>query len=240
MDKEANAFLRIEKLTKGKVEGHEQWDEIPLGTDAVLLARPSKEPDAIPPDIKIIGDDYISRPPNHAEIYYSFSDGCFMLRDTGSLNGTFLNGELLEKDRPYPLKDNDLIGLAKISGETRVIFRFRVSEGTLPPWVAEEAAKPLPKEGLYISLAARRVSVAGKEIPLTKKEFKVMEVLYNNRGNACSIDDISWEIWGKEGASDELVAKYISRLREKIEPDPSKPRYIITVPGRHGCYRLDL
>jgi len=238
MNGKINASLRVEKLAKGKVEGYEQWDEIPLGTDVVLIGRAGKKPDAIPPDIKILGDDYISR--NQAEIYYGFSDGCFMLRDNSSLNGTFLNGEMLEKNKPYPLKDHDLIGFSKISGEMRVIFRFRASDATLPPWVEEKPVGPPEKQGLAIHLAARRVFVAGKEIPLTRKEFKVIEVLYNNRGNACSLDDISWEVWGKQGASDELIAKYISRLREKIEPEPSKPRYVITVPGRHGCYRLDL
>ncbi len=238
MNEKTNAFLRIEKLAKGKVEGYEQWDEIPLSTDAMLIGRPGKKSDAIPPDIKIMGDDYISR--NQAEIYYSFGDGCFMLRDDGSLNGTFLNDEILEKNKPYPLRDHDLIGFGKIQGETRVVFRFSASDATLPPWVEEKPAKPPGKQGLSINIAARRVLVTGKEIPLTRKEFKVIEVLYNNRGNACSIDDISWEVWGKEGASDELIAKYISRLREKIELEPSKPRYIVTVPGRHGCYRLDL
>ena len=234
----ANAVLRIEKLSKGKVKGYDEWDEIPLSTDAALIGRPSKKPDAIPPDIMIVGNDYISR--SQAEIFYSFSDGCFMVRDNGSLNGTFLNGELLEKDKHYPLKDRDLIGLAKVSGEIKVLFRFRTSEATSPPWVDEEPGKPPTKEGLFLNLRARRLFVNGKEIPLTRKEFKVLEVLYNNRGNACSIDDISWEVWGKEGASDELIAKYISRLREKIESEPSKPRYIVTVSGRQGCYRLDL
>jgi len=238
MKEKISAFLRVEKLEKGKIEGYEQWDEIPLSTDAVLIGRPSKKPDAIPPDINILGDDYISR--NQAEIYYSFSDGCFILRDNGSLNGTFLNGKMIETNKPYPIKDHDLIGFSKISGEMRLILRFRASYSTLPPWVEEKPVGPPGKEGLFLNLAARRVYAAGKEIPLTGKEFKVIEVLHNNKGNACSIDDISWEVWGKEGASDELIAKYISRLREKIEPEPSKPRYIVTVPGRHGCYRLDL
>jgi len=238
MNEKTIAFLRVEKLVKGKIEGYEQWDEIPLGTDAVLIGRPSKKPDAIPPDIMILGDDYISR--NQAEIYYSFSDGYFMLRDNGSLNGTFLNSEMLEKNKPYPLKDHDLIGFCKISGEVRLVLRFRTSDSTLPPWVEEMHDGPPEKQGFFINIAARRVFISGKEVPLTRKEFKVIEVLYNNKGNACSIDDISWEVWGKEGASDELIAKYISRLREKIEPEPPKPRYIVTVPGRHGCYRLDL
>jgi len=237
MNQGTNAFLRIEKLAKGKIEGFNEWDEIPLVTDVMLIGRLSKTPDAIEPDIKVIGDDYISR--NHAEIFYSFSDCCFTLRDTGSMNGSFLNGELLEKDRPYPLKDQSLIGLARISGEMRVIFRFRTSWSTLPSWAQEDPAKTLSNKGLAINFAARRVYVTGKEIPLTGKEYKILEVLYNNRGNACSIDDLAFEVWGEKAASGELIAKHISRLREKIELDPSNPCYILTVPGRHGCYRLE-
>ena len=57
MVKETGAFLRIENLVKGKVEGYDMWSEIPLDVNAVLIGRPSRDPDAIPPDIKIIGDD---------------------------------------------------------------------------------------------------------------------------------------------------------------------------------------
>ena len=57
MAEQTKAFIRIEKLVKGKVEGYEQWQEVTLGTDAVLIARPSGESDAIAPDIKIVGDD---------------------------------------------------------------------------------------------------------------------------------------------------------------------------------------
>lgn len=237
MDGETKAFLRIEKLTKGKVEGYNEWDEILLSTDAMLIGRPSKKPDAIQPDIEIIGDDYISRGENQTEIHYSLSDGCYMIRDNGSTNGTFINGELLEKDKFYHLKDNDLIGLAQVEGKIRVVFRFRESEKTLGPWDVERWGK-LPQEtGLAINLKARRVFVNGKEVSLTKKEFQVMEVLYDNRGKVCTKEDIAFWVWGREGASDELIAKHISRLRKQIEPDSSKPRYIVTV---HDSYRLDL
>jgi pSer/pThr/pTyr-binding forkhead associated (FHA) protein len=239
MEQNIQAFLQIEQLIKGKIEGYELRGEIPLSTDAVLIARPSRQPGQVQPDIKIVGDDSITRTHNdtrsHAEIYYSFSDGCFMLRDNGSTNGTFLNGEQLEIDKPYPLKDYDQIGLARITGEMRVIFRFRTSEATVGPWADDDFVKP--KEGLSLNIKARRVYISTKEIPITKTEFEVIQFLYENKGNACSKDDIAWAVWGKEGASDETIAQYISRLRKKIELDPAKPRYIVTV---HDRYRLDL
>jgi hypothetical protein len=237
MTEQAKAFLKIEKLVKGKVERCEQWQEVPLGTDALLIARPSSEPDAIDPDIKIVGDDYISRKP--IEIHYSFSDKCYMLCDHGTSNGTFLNGELIESDgRLYRLKDYDLIGLAKVRGEMRVLLRFRTSHKTQPGWVDEEPYRPLVSKGLSVNLGARRVFVDGKEVPLTRTEWKVFQVLFINRGKSSTMDDIIWEVWGSEGALPELVAKYIQRLRDKIEPDRSRPRYIKTNPA--GGYILEI
>jgi hypothetical protein len=239
MVEEIKAYLTIEKLTKGKIEGYELWDEIPLSTTAVILGRPSKDIDIITPDIKIIGDDYITRG-EHVEIFYNFKDVCFMVRDLHSRNDTFLNGQILEKNNPYPLKSRDSIGLAKVGGETRVEFRFKLSDEdrTLPAWI-DDGGKPPPVKGLHVNLATKKVYVDGREVSLTKTELKLLEVLYENKGKPCNIDEISWEIWGKDSGYNELVSKHVQRLREKIEPEQSKPRYIVTVPGRHGCYRLD-
>jgi len=239
MAEKAKAFLRIEKLATGKIEGHEMWQEIPLEDAAVIIGRPSRSPDAISPDIKVIGDDYVTRV-EHAEIFFSSNEHCFMIRDTKSRNGTFLNEEILEKNKPYSLKDRDIIGLAKINGDMRVQLRFRLNDETPPPWVNDEPQKIPPQKGLHLNLATKKVFVDGHEVSLTKTELKLLGVLFENKGNACSIDDIAWEVWGKAGASDELIAQHIRRLRSRIEAEPSKPRYIITVPGKIGCYRLDI
>jgi hypothetical protein len=238
MNRETKAFLIVEKLTKGKIEGCELWAEIPLSTGTVVLGRPGKSQDVVIPDIKIIGDDYITRG-QHVEIFFSSDKDCYMIRDNHSRNDTFLNGQILEKGSAYPLKSRDLIGLAKIGGETRVDFRFKLydEDRTLPAWADEQGNRP-SKKGLYINPATKLVSVDGREITLTKTELKLLELLYENKGKACNIDDIAWEIWGKQGAANELVSQHIHRLREKIEPDPASPRYIVTVPGKHGCYRL--
>ena len=238
MNSDSIAFLRIESIAQGKVEGYSMEDAIPLGIEAVNIGRSSKDPNTPSTDIKIAGDDYISR--NQAKICYSVEDNCFMLSDTGSKNGTFLNGELIEQNKPYKLTDYDMISFAKVGGQTRISLRFRRTEQTLPSWLVKDVRKSMEKGGLYIHISSRRVLVDNCEVVLTGKEFKVLEYLYNNRGNACTTDDISWEIWGKEGANDELVAKYISLLRRKLEKDPSNPSYIITVPGRQGCYRLEI
>jgi len=232
---ETKAFLRIEKLARGKIEGYEMWRNIPLSSETVLIGRPSMNPEDVVPDIKIVGDDYVTRS-EHAEIYYSFADNCFILRDNHSTHGTFLNEEIIEKDRPYRLKDRDIIGLAKIGNEIRVEFRFRLTDET-PPVLLDRAR--VPQTGLHINMASKSVYMNGQPVKLTKTELKLLVLLYENKGNACSIDKIAYEIWGTEAATEDLVAHYIRLLRKKIENDPSKPVLIVSIPGRHGCYRLE-
>lgn len=222
-----DAFLQIEK---GRVEGYEEQGRIPLSADALLIGRPSEKN---APDIKV-RDDYVSR--NHAEVTYN--GGCFMLRDIDSANGTEINDERIEKDKFYPLKDGDLIGLAIVSGEPRVTLRFRQSEATLlslthPP--NGRAAK-----GLIVDVEARRVFVDDMEIPLRRREFDLLAFLYRNKGKACSEDEIAEKVWADVGGivSPQTIDQDIHRIRRGVEPDPSRPRYITTLP-RYG-YRLEL
>ncbi len=203
------------------------WQEIPLRADTRIIARPSVGPSATKLHIRIVGGDYISRTP--IEISYSHVDGCYMIRDYGTTNGTFRNGELIENDgRSYRLKDYDLIGLAKVRGQMRVVFRFGLSYQTQLAWVSEDPWKPSAVKGLSVNTAAKKVFMDAKEIILNRTKLKVFEVLYAQRSKVCTIDDIAWDMWGMEGASSELVAKYIQRLRDRIESDRAKPRYIVT------------
>ncbi len=233
------AFLRIEKVASGKVIGYEMWQEIPLDTNTIPIGRATSSTRAPSSGINIIGDDYVTRK-EHAVITYNNEKGSFMVTDRKSKNGTFLNEHILEKDKDYTLKDRDIIGLAKIDGEIRVKLRFRLNDETPPPWADDESRSRSSQKGLYINLASKKVFVNGHEVNLTRTELNLLQVLYDNKGDACSVDDIAWQVWGKSGASDELVAQHIRRLRVKIEEDPSNPRYIITIPGKHGCYRLDM
>lgn len=119
------AYLTIEKLALARLEGFELWQEIPLTTLSVwIAARPGKFLSDFVRIIKITGDDFVSGDP--VRIYFSPTERCYMLSGSGTTNATFLNGERIENDnRPYPLKDKDLIGLAKVDGEIRVLLRFR-------------------------------------------------------------------------------------------------------------------
>lgn len=122
--------------------------------------------------------------------------------------------------------------------EVRKNLKFKVSDGTMPPWMADEAAKSVPGKGWCLIHDARKAYLNGQVIALSKKQFAVLEVLYSNKGKPCEIDTIAWEVWGKEVAGDELVSQYISILRKKVEPDRHNHLYIITVAGHQSCYML--
>lgn len=75
----------------------------------------------------------------------------------------------------------------------------------------------------------RRVYIAGKEINLTSKEFEVLELLMSNPGKVYSRETLLKSIWGVNYTGDvRTVDVHVRRLREKIEGNPSEPRYVAT------------
>jgi DNA-binding winged helix-turn-helix (wHTH) protein len=228
-------FLRLEK---GRVEGCEISQEIPLGSDITIIGRPpiKAETDSDIPDIKV-KDDYISR--NHMRIYYSHDKDCFIAeeRDTGTQNGTFIDGQRIEPQKSYSLKDGCLLSMAKIGDDWRVVFRFREMETTLA--IAEDTPE-YTLEGLTVDIPARLVKLNNTQIHFRKKEFDLLAFLYVNKGKACSRDEIAQQVWKDEGGivSDETIDTNIHRIREKLETDLSNHQYIKTLP-RYG-FRLDL
>lgn len=85
---------------------------------------------------------------------------------------------------------------------------------------------------LEIDMQKRKVSLAGKTIDLTVKEFDLLKLFVNNPGRAYSRENLLNLIWGYsfEGY-DHTVNSHINRLRMKIENDPANPRFIKTVWG---------
>ena len=78
-------------------------------------------------------------------------------------------------------------------------------------------------------LKNRRLFIMGEEVNLTQREYEILELLVTNPGKVYSRADLLVEIWGETGAGDERsVDVYIRRIREKIEENPSAPRYLQT------------
>ena len=98
--------------------------------------------------------------------------------------------------------------------------------------VIEEISNIVTIEDLEINLDTHEIFIDGKEVKLTPTEFDILVLLAKNRGKVFSISNIYESVWNQEFMeSDNTVMVHIRKIREKIESDPRKPRFIKTVWG---------
>ena len=97
---------------------------------------------------------------------------------------------------------------------------------------ASNAPKTIVNGDLRLDCDSRRVYIAGKEVNLTAKEFDVLELLALNPNKVYSRENLLKLVWGSDYPGDvRTVDVHIRRLREKIESNPSEPRYVHTTWG---------
>jgi two-component system KDP operon response regulator KdpE len=90
---------------------------------------------------------------------------------------------------------------------------------------------------LAVDLEKRLVTVEGKEVNLTPHQFDILRVLARDQGKLITHRALLREVWGPGyGSESNLLHVHVSQLRRRIEPDPARPRYLITAPG--AGYRL--
>lgn len=92
------------------------------------------------------------------------------------------------------------------------------------------------REGIWLDVDAGDVWVDGWKVEtLTELEYRLLQTMYGRLEKLCDKYLIVESVWGQEyidTVDDARIEKLISRLRNKIEPDPSSPRYLLTVRGR--------
>jgi two-component system KDP operon response regulator KdpE len=85
---------------------------------------------------------------------------------------------------------------------------------------------------LAVDLEKRLVTVQGRAVQLTPHEFGLLRLLAQNEGKLLTHPTILREVWGPAyGDESHYLHVYVSQLRRKIEPDPARPRYVLTEPG---------
>jgi DNA-binding response OmpR family regulator len=86
---------------------------------------------------------------------------------------------------------------------------------------------------LHLDLDRREVQVkAGDAITLTALECRLLEYMLIYAGRILSIHELIDHVWGPGGGDRDMLRQLVRRLRVKIEPDPSQPRLIETIPGK--------
>jgi two-component system KDP operon response regulator KdpE len=122
--------------------------------------------------------------------------------------------------------------LTKPFGVGELLARVRVALRRLAA-ANPETGEPVFEVGpLRIDLSRREVTVAGGPVHLTPNEYKLFSVLVKNAGRVLTHRQLLKEVWGP-GSTDQshYVRVYMNQLRQKLETDASRPKYLLTEPG---------
>ena len=100
---------------------------------------------------------------------------------------------------------------------------------TYGPREKKETTSVIVKGDLRLDCDSRRLFIHDKEVNLTAKEFDLLELLVKNENKVYSREDLLGLVWGKDYPGDvRTVDVHVRRLREKIETNPSEPKYVHT------------
>lgn len=165
-------------------------------------------------------------------------DGFSLLKEfraVSPLPVLFLSARDEDEDRllGLGLGADDYITKPFLPRELTLRLRAVLGRTYFPSMAQTRKERPVFRLGeTEIDLNKGVVRTPGGEQTLTAKEFVLLEKLYANRGNIVTGDSLCRAAWGDAlyGYENTLMV-HIRRLREKIEPEPSRPRYLLTVRG---------
>ncbi|MGA2865820.1 MAG: response regulator [Verrucomicrobiota bacterium] len=134
-----------------------------------------------------------------------------------------------EEDKIAALDNGADDYVTKPFGAGELLARLRVAHRHALP----AAESPLFRAGdLAVDLTARVVKLKGQEVKLTATEYSLLRLFVQHAGKVLTHRQILKEVWGPNYVEQtHYLRVYIAHLREKLEPDPSRPRLIITEPG---------
>ena len=201
-----------------KKEGYET-DVVDNGEDAFALASANNY-DLFILDIMLPGMDGLSL--------------CETIRRGDSDIGIIIvsaKGQESDKIRGLSIGADDYItkpfNILELKARIKAILRRSVKK---TPAETQEK-KVLKARDLELSFDSRRVFISGKEVNLTAKEFDLLELLVTNPNKVYSRESLLEYVWGNKAMVSgdvRTVDVHVRRLREKIEPSPSDPKYVHT------------
>jgi two-component system KDP operon response regulator KdpE len=130
--------------------------------------------------------------------------------------------------------------LLKPVGNQELLARVRAAlrRVDLPSPAETKTEVAYADDFLTVNVAERKVMVNGERVKLTPREFRLFALLVENADRILTHKQVLEKVWGWEYTDDlDYVRIYISHLRQKIEPDPTLPKYIITEPGVGYCFQ---
>jgi two-component system, OmpR family, KDP operon response regulator KdpE len=133
-----------------------------------------------------------------------------------------------EKVRAFELGGDDYVvkpfGMAELLARIRAALRRRVEA---------EAPEPVFRVGgLEVDLVRRMVRAGGREVRLSPKQYRLLQVLVANAGKVVTHRQLLSDVWGAAHRDDvQYLRVFMQKLRRQIEADPARPVYLITELG---------
>ena len=155
---------------------------------------------------------------------------CRALRDSSEIPVIILSVRNSEKDKVAALDAGADDYVTKPFSIQELLARIRAAlrrSASFP----EGGPTTFTAQDLEIDFATRRVHAHGADVRLTPKEFELLRYLVSHEGKPVTHRELLQAIWGPDyGDEPEYLRVFINQVRKKIEPNPAKPRYIVTEP----------
>jgi two-component system KDP operon response regulator KdpE len=154
---------------------------------------------------------------------------CRAIRETSDLPIIVLSVRNTEREKVQALDAGADDYVTKPFGIQELLARIRAALRRVP---SSDPERRLFSSGeLEIDFEARRATVNGKTVRLTPKEFDLLKFLVDHPNKPIPHRKLLQTVWGPDyGDEVEYLRVFINQLRKKIEPEPSKPRYLLTEP----------
>ena len=156
---------------------------------------------------------------------------CRQVRATSNIPIIVLSVKDAERDKVEALDLGADDYVAKPFGIDEVLARVRVALRHIAQ--APTGAAPHFQAGsLVVDFAQRRVLLNGRDVSLTPTEYDLLKVFISHRGKLLTRQMLLKEVWGADAhARTHSLHVYVAQLRQKIEPVPERPQFILTIPG---------
>lgn len=168
----------------------------------------------------VVDSNQISR----LHVQFDFDYQQVTVRDLGSTNGTYLNGERLVPHRNYRLRASDVV---QVSNVTKLVFDDPATTTQLEP-------SSIAPVGLRLDDASAQVYILDDLLdpPLSPSQFTLMQLLVANEDTVVTREQIRDFVWGEgEDVNDQTIDALVSRLRKRLQEADETHEYIITRRG---------
>jgi two-component system, OmpR family, KDP operon response regulator KdpE len=154
---------------------------------------------------------------------------CRLIRSSSDIAIIMLTVRNSEKDKVEALDAGADDYVTKPFSTPELLARIRATFRRLSQAPDDAGLQQLSLQGVKIDLPSRQVTVQGRISRLTAKEFDLLSYFLMRPNKTISHRELLQAVWGPDyGDELEYLRVFINRLRKKIEPDPSKPRFLVT------------